>query len=103
MKKGIMLTLLFGVILVSLTAIRVHARNGDKGGYLIISNNFCIVVRSPSEQLTSSVGRNDLGIILKDKKTRISINGDYLAISAPLNKLEETIKKYHLQYLTKME
>jgi hypothetical protein len=103
MKKSIWIILIVVLLWVVLTANFVSAIKEDQAGYLIISNNFCIIVRSPTKQFTSSIGRSDLGIILKDRITQISINGGYIAIAVPLSKIAETIKKYRLQNLTLIE
>lgn len=97
---AIVIVLILGAVLM---ISRVQAVDKAKVGYLIVSNNCCIIVRSPNQQFISSVGRNDVGIILKDNTTRITINGGYLAIAVPLTKIEITIMKYHLDHLTRIE
>jgi hypothetical protein len=103
MKKSIWITLILVLFWILLAANFVQAFKEDKAGYLIISNNFCIIVRSPAKQFTSTMGRSDLGIILKDQITQISICGGYIAIAVPLPKIAETIKKYRLQNMNFIE
>lgn len=103
MKKNILLNIILILLLGSLTVSCAQAVNEDHMGYLIIVQNFCIIVRTPAKQLTSSVGRTDLGIVLKDKTTQIMMSGGYFTIAVPVTKIEATIKKYHLQNLTLIE
>lgn len=104
MKKGIYLGLFFMLLsLFIITGSIQSAGKSEKAGYLIISNNFCIIVRTPSKQLTSMIGQNDLGILLKDKTTQITISGGYLAIAVPVAGIEATIRKYGLQMLRCIE
>ncbi len=104
MKKSIRLILFLTILslIVSISSVQAAIKR-DKIGYLIISNNFCIIVRSPDKQLTSTIGQPDLGIILKDKSTQITIRGEYLAIEVPVSEIEDKIKKYHLQNLNCIE
>ncbi|HBF37303.1 MAG TPA: hypothetical protein DDW50_08270 [Firmicutes bacterium] len=103
MKKSMRIVLILVLLGASLVTNCVQAVKEDKAGYLIISNSFCIIVRSPATQLTSSIGRSDLGVTLKDKITQISINGGYIAIAVPVAKIAETIRKYQLQKFTIIE
>jgi hypothetical protein len=103
MKKSIWIAFILVLLWASLAVNYAQAIKEDQAGYLIISNNFCIIVRSPAKQFTSSVGRSDLGVILKDKITQISICGGYLAIAVPISKIEATIRKYRLQRFTMIE
>jgi hypothetical protein len=103
MKKNMGIILIVVLLWASLAVNCAQAMKEDKAGYLIISNNFCIIVRSPAKQLTSSIGRSDLGVTLKDKITQITINGGYIAIAVPVTKIAETIRKYQLQKYTMIE
>ncbi len=109
MKKGILLTLFFTILILifsissSISAFQADLKSSKITGYLIFSNSFCIIVRSPSKQLTATIGQPDLSIILKDKTTRITVSGGYLAIEVPVSKIEDYIKKYHLQNLNCIE
>ena len=105
MNKRVSLILVFVLLWIfgAVNYFQAQAVNEEKGGYLIISQNFCIIVSSPAKQFTSSLGRTDLGIILKDQVTHIYVCGNYVAIAVPLNELSATIKKYQLQKLTFIE
>lgn len=103
MKKTIFLILIVTAFWLMLATPCALALKEDKCGYLIISNHCCIIVRSPVKQLTASIGRANLEVILKDRSTQIAITGGYLAIAVPLNKIAATIRKYHLQNLTMIE
>lgn len=103
MKKGINLIIILVLLWTLFLTGPARAVNEEKAAYLIVFQNFCIIVKSPAKQFTSSVGRSDLGIILKDKTTHIFINGNYLAIAVPLNKIGTAISKYHLQNFTFIE
>jgi hypothetical protein len=102
MRKRIWVILLLAVLGVLLITSCVWAAERDKG-YLIIINNYCIIVKSPIKQLSRDIGQDPLVIVLKDKTTQIIIKEDYLAIAVPKAKLEETIRKYRLQKLTIIE
>jgi hypothetical protein len=75
----------------------------DKMIHLILWNDFCIIVRSPTRQLSTMIGQNPLGIILKDNITKVTINNGYLAISIPPSKLEEIITKLNAKKIIFLE
>jgi hypothetical protein len=102
MRKKMWVILLLAVFGGLLIVDCVCAAKRDQG-YLIITDNFCIMVKSPAKQLSRDIGLDPIDIILKDKTTKITIRGSYLAIEVPVAKLEETIKKYRLQKLTIIE
>ncbi|HYH02019.1 MAG TPA: hypothetical protein VEC37_02880 [Bacillota bacterium] len=64
--------------------------------YLIIWENFCVIVRSPDKQLLNSIGHDPLGISLRKQSAVMTINGSYLAIAVPPEKVAAAIKTYHL-------
>ena len=83
-RRITVLLLLFGLLITN----SVYSAEAEKPIHLIIWNEFCVIVRSPAQQLTTMLGHVPLGIILKDKKTRITISNCYLVISVPPSKLE---------------
>lgn len=100
MKRWIICFLV--VILVGCSVIPIWGKGRDKEGCLIISENFCIVVRAPSKQLTFNLGHNPIGVLLKDK-TMVTISGNYVAFSSPIKQMNSVIKKYKLSRYTIIE
>lgn len=80
-----------------------YALVDDKANHIILWRDYCIIIRSPKKQLASTLGHNPLGIILKDNITRLTISGDYMAISVPATKLNETLNKYKRNHLIVIE
>ena len=72
-------------------------------GYLIISNNLCIVVRAPARQISTIPGQAPLLIMLKDHQTIVTIQSGYLMMSVPLDQIDAAIRKYHFEKLNLIE
>ena len=100
MKRVICVILV--LVIIGSTFVKARAIGRDKEGYLIISNNFCIIVRAPSKQLTANLGQEPIGILLKDK-TQVTIRGGYLAFTFPIAEIRKVFKKYHLEKYTLVE
>ena len=64
--------------------------------YLIIWENYCVIVRYPDKQLLNSIGHNPLGISLRKQAAVLTISGSYLSIAVPPEKLAAAIKTFRL-------
>lgn len=98
----LLLSCVFGMICI-MTVVAGKTAPKKPVGYLIVSNNLCIVVRAPARQISTIPGQAPLTVMLEDQETVVTIQGGYLLLAVPLDELDAAIRKYRLEKLNLIE